>query len=143
MRQLSIAVQMCYASESIRRGSIAALLQIGPMTLSRTLFLVMLPVLLTSATFASKQKTEAAALIEQAKQLSDIRAEGAVPFRLKMGFKIINDDGGVMDGTYTEIWVSKTQCARKQCWAIFEEFKSRQVENFGSSAAPQWSRSKY
>jgi TonB family protein len=65
--------------------------------------------LFSSGTFAGKQETEAAALIEHAKQLSDIRAEGAPPFRLKLDFKIINDDGSVMDGKYTEIWVSKTE----------------------------------
>jgi TonB family protein len=94
------------------------------MTSSRALFLAFTLTLLTSATFASKREAEAAALIERAKQLSDIRAEGAPPFRLKLDFKIINDDGTVMGGTYTEHWVSKTQWRRE---TVLGDFRRIQI----------------
>jgi TonB family protein len=90
----------------------------------RALFLAFTLTLLTSATFASKQEAEAAALIAHAKQLSDIRAEGAAPFRLKLDFKIIKDDGAVMDGTYTELWVSKTQWRRE---TVLGDFRRIQI----------------
>lgn len=83
------------------------------MTFSRASRLVIILTLFSSATFASKQEMDAAALIERAKQLSDIRAEGAPPFRLKIDFKIINDDASVVDGSYTETWVSKAQWRRE------------------------------
>jgi TonB family protein len=77
------------------------------MPLIRASFFVIGITLLSSGGFASKQENEAAALIEHAKRLSDIRAEGAPPFRMVLDLKIINDDGSVTDGRYTEIWVSK------------------------------------
>ena len=64
--------------------------------------------LFSSTSFAGNKQTEAAALIEHAKQLSDIRAEGAPAFRLRLDFKAIKRDGSVLAGTYTEVWVSKT-----------------------------------
>ena len=79
------------------------------MIFSRALFIVCTLAVLTAATFAGKQKAETAALIEHARQLSDIRTEGAPPFRLKMDFRIMKDDGAVLNGTYTELWISETQ----------------------------------
>ena len=61
----------------------------------------------------SNKETEAASLIERARQLSDIRAEDAPAFRLKLNFKAIKGDGSVLEGTYTEVWVSKTQWRRE------------------------------
>ena len=52
---------------------------------------------------------EAASLIEHAKQLSDIRADGAPAFRLRMNFRAIAKDGSVLEGAYSEVWVSKAQ----------------------------------
>jgi TonB family protein len=92
------------------------------MTSSRALFLVFTLILLTSATFA-KREAVSAALIERAKQLSDIRGEGAPPFRLKLDFKIIRDDGTVMDGTYTELWVSKAQWRRETVLGNFRRIQ--------------------
>jgi hypothetical protein len=46
-----------------------------------------------SAAFANKKDDEAAAMIDHAKQLSDIRAHGAPGFRLKVNFKTIRRDG--------------------------------------------------
>jgi TonB family protein len=80
--------------------------------------------LLVSTAFANKKDAEAAALIEHAKQLSDIRAEGAPAFRLKLSFKIIMGDGSVFDGTYTEIWISKAQWRRE---TVLGDFRRTQV----------------
>jgi len=74
-----------------------------------SLFLVLALTLHVFTAFASKQDAEAAALIEHAKQVSDIHADGAPPFRMKLRFKILKDDGPAMEGEYTEFWVSKAQ----------------------------------
>jgi TonB family protein len=64
--------------------------------------------------FASKKETEAANMIERAKQASDIHAEGSSPFRLKLNFKVTDKKGGsVLQGTYTETWGSKTRWRRE------------------------------
>jgi TonB family protein len=94
------------------------------MTFFRSQFLVVTLILLPSMTLASKQETSAAALIEHAKQLSDIRAEGAPPFRLKLDFKIGRDDGTVIGGTYTEVWVSKTQWRKE---TVLGDFRKVQI----------------
>jgi TonB family protein len=56
---------------------------------------------------------EAASLIEHAKQLSDIRADGAPAFRLRMNFRAIAKDGSVLEGAYSEVWVSKARWRRE------------------------------
>jgi hypothetical protein len=57
------------------------------MTSGRSLFLVLTVSLFVSTAFANNKEAEAVALIERGKQLSDIRAEGAPSFRLKLSFK--------------------------------------------------------
>ena len=82
----------------------------APRTSSRfTVFLALVEVLLLSAAFASKNDVEAAALMARAKQLSDIRSEGAPAFRLRTSFKIIWKNGSALQGEYSEIWFSKTK----------------------------------
>jgi hypothetical protein len=51
--------------------------------------------LVVSTRFTKKTNLEAATLIEHAKQLSDIRAEGAPAFRLQLSFKIGQKGGSV------------------------------------------------
>lgn len=94
------------------------------MTSCRSLLLVLILTSLVSTVFATKKDEEAATLIDHAKQLSDIRAEGAPAFRLKLTFKIINEGGSVLDGTYTEAWVSKTQWRRE---TVLGDFRRTQV----------------
>src|SRR5580700_1026347 len=111
----------------MRSKSIIVLFPNGLITCSRALFLAFALTLLTSPTFASKQEAEAAeaaALIEHAKQLSDIRAEGAPAFKLKIGFKTIKDDGSASEGEYTEVWVSKTTWRRE---AVVGDFRRIQI----------------
>lgn len=83
------------------------------MTLIRGLFLALLLTGIASSAFGSNKDAEAAAMIAQAKQLSDIRAEVAPPFVLKLGFKVTNEDGSVLQGTYSESWASNTQWRRE------------------------------
>jgi TonB family protein len=80
---------------------------------SRVLFLAVTLLLFSSTPFASNKQSEAASLIERAKQLSDIRADGAPAFRLKLDFKATKKDGSVLEGTYTEVWGSKAQWRRE------------------------------
>jgi TonB family protein len=69
--------------------------------------------LLGPGAFASKKEAEAASMLGRAKQLSDIRAEGAPAFRLKFNFRLIHQDGSSHEGAYAEIWASRTQWRRE------------------------------
>ena len=89
------------------------------MTSCRLFFLLLSLNLIVSTAFATKKDAEAAELIEHAKQLSDIRAEGAPAFRLKLSFKTIKEDGSVLEGAYTEVWVSKAQWRRQTVLGAF------------------------
>jgi TonB family protein len=53
------------------------------------------------------------ALLDKAHQLSDIRSPNAPSFRLKATFSFIGKDLGAIQGTYTEIWVSKSKWRRE------------------------------
>jgi TonB family protein len=90
----------------------------------RSFFLVLTLTSLVCTAFATKKDAEAAELIEHAKQLSDIRAEGAPAFRLKMSFKILKEDGSVLEGSHTEDWVSKTQWRRQTVLGDFREIQT-------------------
>jgi TonB family protein len=90
----------------------------------RSLLLVLTLTSLLCTAFASKRDEEGAALINHAKQLSDIRAEGAPAFRLKMSFKIIKEDGSVLEGSHTEVWLSKTEWRRE---TVLGDFRETQV----------------
>ena len=83
------------------------------MTSSRKLSLVLALFFLASSAFAGNKEAEAASLIERAQKLSDIREEGAPAFRLKLNFKEIKQNGSVSEGTYTEVWASRTQWRRE------------------------------
>lgn len=86
-------------------------------------FFLLIALLLTSTAFGSKNR-EAAALVARAKQFSDIRAEGAPAFRLKISFKTFTDDGSASEGEYTEVWVSKTRWRRE---AVVGDFRKIQI----------------
>lgn len=94
------------------------------MTSYRSLFLIMTVILFMSTAFADEKDAEVVALIERAKQLSDIRAEGAPPFQLKLTFKIIEENGASLEGAYTEVWVSKTHWRRE---TILGDFRRTQI----------------
>jgi TonB family protein len=101
--------------------TILALLTECRMSSRCTLLLALTPVLLLSTALANKNKkdTEAMALIEHAKQLSDIRSEGAPAFKLRISFKIVKKDGSATEGEYAEVWVSKGQWQRNTVVGTF------------------------
>jgi hypothetical protein len=76
-------------------------------------FLGVTLILFVATAIADNKSAEATALIQHAKVLSDIHAEGAPPFRLKLSLKVIKEDGSVLEGSYTEVWVSKIQWRRE------------------------------
>jgi TonB family protein len=69
--------------------------------------------LLSSTALGSKNDALASSLIDQARQISDVRAERAPPFRLRMSFRVIKGDGTANEGVYTELWISKAQWRRE------------------------------
>jgi TonB family protein len=73
-----------------------------------TLLLALTLALLVPTAFANKKDAEARAMIEHAKQVSDIRSEGAPAFKLRLSFKITAKDEA-LEGEYTEVWVSRAQ----------------------------------
>jgi TonB family protein len=87
-----------------------------------SLFLLLILTLLVSKSVANEK--EVASLIERAKQLSDLRAEGAPAFRVKLNFKIFKEDGSALEGAYTEVWVSKAQWHRE---TTLGDFRRTQV----------------
>jgi hypothetical protein len=58
---------------------------------------------------ASKRDAEATTLVEHAKQLSEIRSEGAPAFRLKASLRVFNQNGSTTEGEYIENWASIAQ----------------------------------
>jgi TonB family protein len=84
------------------------------MNLRSTVFLSLLLLLPGRSAFANKKSDEEAALLfAHARQLSDIRADGAPAFRLKLALKITDGKGTASEGTYTEVWVSRAQWRRE------------------------------
>jgi TonB family protein len=58
-------------------------------------------------------QTRAQALLNKARQLSDIRAPDAPPFRLKATFSFTGPALEIVHGTYTEVWASNSQWRRE------------------------------
>src|SRR5579863_8189408 len=76
-------------------------------------------------------QSRAIALMDRARQLSDIRAKDAPPFRLKAKFSVPGKDLSTQEGTYTETWVSESR------WRIdIKVGDSRHTEVGGS--AKRW-----
>lgn len=78
---------------------------------ARFCVLLLLPTVLGPLICVAKSKKadtekEANALIERARQLSNIRAEGNSAFVLKAEFRILRDPSHPVSGTYTEFWAS-------------------------------------
>jgi protein TonB len=83
------------------------------MTSFRVFVLAISFLVLSPMGFATNKQAETGSLIERAKEVSDIRADGAVAFRLKLGFKLLKQDGSQLEGTYVEIWTSKDHWRRE------------------------------
>lgn len=90
----------------------------------RLLILSLLAPTLISVASASKKDDEAAALLRQTSNLSNIRREGSPSFRLKANITVINDDGSTVEGTYTEFWVTNAQWRKE---VVLGDFHRTQV----------------
>src|ERR1700758_147247 len=53
------------------------------------------------------------ALMDKARQLSDIHSPNIPPFRLKATFSFVGKDLETVEGTYSEIWVSRSKWRRE------------------------------
>lgn len=62
---------------------------------------------------AQDVQSRAEALMQHARQLSDIRSSGAPAFRLTATFSFVGDDLEAVQGTYTETWASDSQWRRE------------------------------
>jgi TonB family protein len=70
--------------------------------------------LLAGASYRANDKAAGKELLEKARKVSDIRAEGAATFRMEGTFRISSKKGEKeIEGRYTEIWVSKTKWRRE------------------------------
>ena len=58
-------------------------------------------------------QTRAEALLDKARQLSDIRSPHSPAFRLKATFSFIGTDLEIVQGTFTEVWASNEQWRRE------------------------------
>ena len=95
---------MCMGSATSMRRSV----------LNRLLPLVVLSqTLLCGRALAEDVQKTAQDLLDRARQISDIRAANAPPFRLSLTFTYIGKDLETMKGTYTELWMSNTQWRRE------------------------------
>ena len=70
-------------------------------------------ILLSGSSFAEDEQSKPQALLERARNLSDIRSPSAPAFQLKATFTAIARDLATLEGTYTETWVSNTQWRRE------------------------------
>jgi TonB family protein len=68
---------------------------------------------LRPAVSGDNPQAQAEALLERARQLSDLRRPGAGPFQLKADFSFTDKSMNTVDGTYTETWLSESQWRRE------------------------------
>jgi hypothetical protein len=79
------------------------------MKLYASALLIAFLAVLSTASPAAEDQTQARALLERARKQSDIRSPNAPGFRLKASFTVATADLNVVEGTYTETWLSNTQ----------------------------------
>jgi TonB family protein len=76
--------------------------------------LIALGLLVLAGITAAEDKATGKELIQKAREVSDIRADGAPAFRMEGTFRIIPKKGGKeIEGTYAEIWISRTKWRRE------------------------------
>jgi TonB family protein len=68
---------------------------------------------LSAMSAAQDVQHRAQALLDKARQLSDIRAPNAPSFRLQATFSLPGKDLALVQGSYTEVWVSKSKWRRE------------------------------
>jgi TonB family protein len=83
------------------------------MLLRPTIWSILLFVLVGVASFAEDVQKTADAMLDRARQLSDIRSPNAPGFRLNVAFSFIGRDLETLTGTYAEVWVSSSEWRRE------------------------------
>lgn len=58
-------------------------------------------------------QVRAEALVQHARELSDIRSPGSPPFQMKVTFNFVGNNLEPVQGTYIETWISKSQWRRE------------------------------
>ena len=81
-------------------------------TLTFILLWLLVPIVAGDTPKENAQK-DAEALLERARELSDIRNEKASPFRLRANFSLVGDNLDTFEGSYTEMWASDSQWRRE------------------------------
>ena len=65
------------------------------------------------ALFCQDTQARAEAMLQRAREASDIRAPNAPPFTLTVEFSYVDQDLDTIKGTYTELWLSKSKWRRE------------------------------
>lgn len=73
----------------------------------------------------SQEKGDALALIQKARELSDIRAEGSPPFQLAAKVNTYNFKGKQASGSYSLVWKSSTEWREEIALAGYREVRVR------------------
>jgi TonB family protein len=77
----------------------------------------------SSAAEKKDKQAEGLALIERARALSDIRAPGSPPFRLRARARLLDPVEGSLEGTYTLAWMSDEQWREEITFPNFSEVR--------------------
>ena len=100
---------------------------------ARTILLtVMCSVVLRSTSFAEEIQKHADAMIQRAREFSDIRSQGAPAFRLRATFSFVGEDLATIQGTFNEVWISNCNGAGRRWPMISAALKSAGPADFGS-----------
>jgi TonB family protein len=95
-------------------------------TVIRVLLTALALLALSRVASATDDKSAGKELIDKARRVSDIRADGAPAFRMEGTFKITPRNGGERtEGTYTEVWVSNRKWRREVQTSSFHRIAIR------------------
>ena len=77
----------------------------------------------SSAAEKKDKQAEGRVLIERASELSDIRAPGSPPFRLKTSVRIVEDNKKTVEGSYLLLWASPSQWREEIVFPSFNQLR--------------------
>jgi TonB family protein len=83
------------------------------MLLRSLVFAIVLLVVFGGTSAAEDAQKTAEAMLDRARQLSDIRSPNASGFRLNVTFSFRGQDLETIQGTYSEVWISNSQWRRE------------------------------
>jgi TonB family protein len=90
----------------------------------RTRITLAVGLLALTGILAADDKSAGKELLEKAGKISDIRAEGAPAFRMEGSFRLVPKNGGKeSEGSFSEVWASKTRWRREFQTASFHEIE--------------------